>query len=159
MNKFSFFCLLLTSLGFVGCNQNQSQKSIDNQNLNEKPESVQCFRALYERDTIDLKINTLKIGKIFGNMTMKLEKYPIKEGEIVGKFRGDTLFVDYFFVEVNKDKQRFKNPLAFLKKDDLLILGNGKITTYLGASYFAKGEPIDFENVKYKFRPLDCSKK
>ena len=46
--------------------------------------------------------------------------------------------------------------MALLKKGNELILGNGKIETYLGASYFAKGQPIDFENVKYKFATVDC---
>ena len=46
--------------------------------------------------------------------------------------------------------------MAFLKRGEELILGNGKIITYLGVSSFAKGEPIDFENVKYKFNKTDC---
>jgi hypothetical protein len=45
-----------------------------------------------------------------------------------------------------------------LKSGDKLILGNGQIETYLGASYFAKGKPIDFENVKFKFTAVDCTK-
>ncbi|HAT79959.1 MAG TPA: hypothetical protein DCS17_00615, partial [Flavobacterium sp.] len=63
------------------------------------------------------------------------------------------------FTQGTNDKVVFKNPMAFLKSGNELILGNGKIETYLGASYFAKGEPIDFENVKYTFKPLDCIKK
>jgi len=159
MKKGILFCLLLTCIGFVNCNKNQSQKSIENQNLEEKPVSVQCYIALYEKDTIDLKINTLNKGKITGNMDMKLENTPIKSGKISGEFRGDTLFVDYSFTQGTNDKVVFKNPMAFLKSGNELILGNGKIETYLGASYFAKGEHIDFENVKYKFKPLDCIKK
>jgi hypothetical protein len=45
--------------------------------------------------------------------------------------------------------------MAFLKKRDELILGNGKIEVAMGASYFANGEPIDFERVKYKFTSVD----
>ena len=46
--------------------------------------------------------------------------------------------------------------LALLKKGKELILGNGKIETYLGKSYFIKGQPIDDEKVKYKFSETDC---
>jgi hypothetical protein len=46
-----------------------------------------------------------------------------------------------------------------LKRGEDLILGDGKIETYLGASYFAKGKPIDFDNVKFKFTTVDCVEK
>ena len=159
MKRSIFFYMLLTCVVFVSCNKNQSQKSIEDQTLAEKPVSVQCYTAIYETDTIDLKINTLKNGKISGSMDMKLVNMPIKVGKISGEFRGDTLFADYSFIQGTNDKVVFKNPMAFLKSGKQFILGNGKIETYLGASYFAKGEPIDFENVKYKFDPIDCVEK
>ena len=46
--------------------------------------------------------------------------------------------------------------MAFLKRGSELILGNGEIETTMGASYFVKGKPIDFDNVKYKFTVVDC---
>jgi len=159
MNKATLISLLLTCIAVTSCNKNPSQKSIDEQKLAEKPVNVQCYIAIYETDTIDLKINTLKDGKISGNMDMKLLNMPIKVGKISGKFRGDTLFADYTFIQGTNDKVIFKNPMAFLKSGNELILGNGKIITYLGASYFEKGKPIDFENIKYKFNQTDCVEK
>ena len=84
---------------------------------------------------------------------------PTKLGQIVGEFRGDTLFASYTFIQGANEKKTFKNPMAFLKNGNELILGNGKIEFSLGASYFAKGEPIDFERVKYKFTTVDCAEK
>ena len=159
MKKVTLFCMFLACIGFVSCNKNQSQKSNEDQKLAEKPVRVQCYSAIYETDTIDLQVNTLENGKISGDMVMKLINMPIKSGKISGEFRGDTLFADYSFIQGTNDKVVFKNPMAFLKSGKELILGNGKIITYLGASYFAKGEPIDFENVKYKFNPTDCVEK
>ena len=159
MKKITFFCTLFVIVGFVSCNRKQSQNSNEEQILEEKPVSVQCYISCFEKDTIDLKINTLKDGKISGNMEMKLLDMPIKTGKIAGEFRGDTLFVDYSFIQGTNEKVVFKNPMAFLKKENQLTLGNGKIVTYMGASYFAKGEKIDFENVKYKFIQTDCSEK
>jgi len=156
MKNICFSCLFLAFIGLVGCNRNQ--KNATDQVLDEKPVSVQCYVSIYEKDTVTLQINTLKSGKLTGTMDMKLLDMPIKTGKIAGEFKGDTLFADYSFVQGTNDKVVFKNPMAFLKKGNELILGNGTIVTYLGASYFKKGVPIDFENVKYKFTTVDCAK-
>lgn len=155
MKNLGLFCLLLACIGFESCNKNQKAAEAT-QAVVDKPVSVQCYKALYEKDTIDLKVNTLKNGKISGNMEMKLADMPVKLGKIAGEFRGDTLFVAYTFIQGDNDKVTFKNPMAFLKRGDQLILGNGEIETTMGASYFVKGKPIDFENVKYKFSSVDC---
>jgi hypothetical protein len=55
--------------------------------------------------------------------------------------------------------KRHLKPNGFFKNGNELILGNGKIEFSLGASYFAKGEPIDFESVKYKFTTVECLEK
>lgn len=154
MKNLGLFCLLLACIGLESCNKNQ--KNVDIQAQAEKPLSIQCYKALYEQDTIELKINTLKSGKISGNMVMKIIDMPKKVGEIAGEFRGDTLFAAYTFIQGANDKVTFKNPMAFLKRGNELILGNGKIQTTMGASYFVKGTPIDFDRVKYKFTNVDC---
>jgi len=156
MKNLSLLCLLLACIGLESCNKNP--KDVDVKALSEKPTSVQCYKALYEKDTLELKVNTLKSGKITGEMVMKVLNKAKKVGKIAGEFRGDTLFVDYSFVS-GLDKAIYKNPMALLKRGNELILGNGKIETYLGTSYFAKGHPIDFDNVKYKFTTVDCMDK
>jgi hypothetical protein len=157
MKNLGLFCLLFACIGFGSCKKNESEKVVDTEQVEaEKPVSVACYQALYEKDTIDLKINTLENGKITGNMEMIIFNMPKKQGEISGEFRGDTLFASYTFVQGGYTKKTYKNPMAFLKKDNELILGNGKIEVAMGASYFAKGEPIDFERVKYKFTSVDC---
>jgi len=153
MKNLVLFCLLLACFGFESCNKNP--KVVDVPAMDEKPTSVQCYKALYENDTLELKVNTLKSGKITGEMVMKVLNKAKKVGKIAGEFRGDTLFVDYSFVS-GLDKAIYKNPMALLKRGNELILGNGKIETYLGTSYFAKGQPIDFDDVKYKFATVDC---
>ena len=157
MKNLGLFCLFMFCIAFESCNKNQ--KIVDIQAPTEKPISTQCYTSLYENDTIKLEINTLKSGKITGNMTMRIVNMPNKVGKIAGEFRGDTLFAAYTFIQGANDKVTFKNPMAFLKRGDELILGNGKIETTMGASYFVKGEPIDFDNVKYKFNAVDCVNK
>jgi len=158
MKNLGLLCLVLACIGLESCNKNQKDvKAIPVQA--EKPISVQCYKALYEKDTIELKINTLKNGKITGNMEMKVFNRAKKLGKIAGEFHGDTLFAAYTFIlEANK-QITYKNPMAFLKRGNQLILGNGKIETTMGASYFVKGSPIDFDRVKYKFTKVDCPDK
>ena len=160
MKNLGLLFLVISCIGFQSCNKNKSQKVDEASQVQaEKPISVQCYIAIYENDTIELKINTLKNGKISGDMDMKLFNMPIKVGEIAGEFRGDTLFAAYTFIQGTNDKITYKNPMAFLKKGNELILGNGKIETSMGASYFVKGSPIDFDRVKYKFKNVDCANK
>ena len=158
--KYRSFCsLLFLSIVLQSCNQSQNQ--VDGQGgltRAEKPILVEDYKAIYQEDTIKLKINTLKSGKITGEMEMKIAYMPVKEGKIAGEFKGDTLFASYTFIQGGYEKRTFKNPMAFLRKDNQFILGNGKIQTTMGASYFVKGEPIDFEHVKYKFTKIEAGK-
>jgi len=157
MKNLGLICLMLLFVLMGSCKKNQSPNEDEaNKIQDEKPLNLQCYIAIYEEDTIELKINTLKDGKINGDMVMKIDNMPIKDGEIVGEYHGDTLISAYTFIQGANEKMTYKNPMAFLKKADTLILGNGKIENYMGASYFAKGIPIDFEHVKYKFTKVDC---
>jgi hypothetical protein len=160
MKNLALFCLLLACLGFQSCKKNEIPKDVETTKAEaENPISITCFKALYENDTIDLKINILKNKKVTGDMVMKIINMPEKIGKITGKFHGDTLFADYSFIQGTNEKVKFKNPMAFLKKGSELILGSGKIETYLGKSYFAKDTPLDFEKVKYRFTAVDCLEK
>ena len=155
MKNLKLFSLLLICFGFGSCKKNTDTKEV----LTEKPTNTECYKALYEQDTLDLKINTLKNGEINGTMEMKVFNMPNKIGEIAGKYSGDTLFVSYTFTEGTNKEITYKNPMAFLKRGNELILGNGKIENSMGASYFVKGSPIDFDRVKYKFTAVDCVNK
>lgn len=160
MKNLGIFCLLLACIGLQSCKKNEVQKELKSTEIQaEGPISVQCYKALYEQDTVDLKINTLKDGKVTGDMVMKIIDMPQKTGTISGSFKGDTLFIDYSFFQGTYEKKIFKNPMALLKRNEELILGSGKIETYLGKSYFVKDVPLDFENVKYKFKIVDCVEK
>src|SRR5690606_7693119 len=147
--------LLLVFIGFQSCKNENTNEAEAARAEAEKLVNTECYEAIYENDTLELTLNTLKDGKITGNISMKIEYAPEKIGDIKGEFRGDTLFGDYTFRQ-GENKQIFKNPMAFLKRGNELILGNGSIMTSLGVSYFEKGKPIDFDKVKYKFKSKDC---
>ncbi|MFH7014844.1 hypothetical protein [Flavobacterium sp. FlaQc-47] len=155
MKNLVISCLLLSCIGLQSCKKNEEKKEAVQTDA-EKIVSTQCYKAVYEKDTIDLKLNTLKNGKLSGNMVMKVAAATERTGEITGEFRGDTLFADYTFVEVTNKTKTFKNPMAFLKRDNQLILGNGTMQTTMGVTYLVKDKPIDFDRVKYKFSTSEC---
>lgn len=156
MKKLVLSCMILSLATLQGCKNDDKQKETEAVNTEaEKVVSTQCYKAIYENDIIDLKLNTLESGKISGNMSMIVTGAAERTGEITGEFRGDTLFANYTFTE-GTNKESFKNPMAFLKRDNQLILGNGKMQTTMGVTYLLKDEPIDFDRVKYKFDNVDC---
>lgn len=157
MKNTVLFCLLLVFIGFQSCKKANEAEA--NKIKAEKPISTQCFKAVFETDTIYLEMDSLEKGKIAGKMVMTFLNKPVKEGKINGEFRGDTLFADYVFTQGANLERVFKNPIALLKRGDTLILGNGVIQNYMGASYFAKGIPIDFKKVKFNFLSVDCEPK
>lgn len=160
MKNLVLSCLLLSCIGLQSCKNEEKQKEAEAAKAEaEKVVSVQCYKAIYEKDTIDLKLNTLKNGKLSGNMVMKVAGSPEKIGEIAGEFHGDTLFADYTFKEKTNKNTTFKNPMAFLKRENQLILGNGTMQTTMGVTYIVKDKPIDFDRVKYKFSTFECVEK
>lgn len=160
MKNLALSCLLLSFIGLQSCKNEEKQKSVDAVKADaEAVVSTACYKAIYEKDTIDLKLNTLKNGKLTGDMIMRVAPSTVRTGEVGGEFHGDTLFVDYTFKDnVNGDKT-FKNPMALLKRNNQLILGNGTMQTTMGVTYLVKDKPIDFESVKYKFDAVECAAK
>lgn len=160
MKKLVIPFLLLTLVGFQSCKKEEKQKETEAVKAEaEKIVSSECYKAIYEKDTIDLKLNTLKNGKLTGDMVMKVAPSTVRTGEVAGEFHGDTLFVDYTFKELASKDRVFKNPMALLKRDKQLILGNGTMQTTMGVTYLVKDKPIDFERVKYKFTSVECTDK
>lgn len=160
MKKIMLFGLLFAFVGLQSCKKEQKQEATDaNQAQNEVPTNANCYEATYKNDTLNLSTVTEKDGKISGRLVMNVSGEPLRDGEIMGEFKGDTLFCSYTFTLATEKSITYKNPMAFLKKDDKLIMGDGEIEMYLGASYFKKDKPIDFENVKYRFSSVDCEHK
>lgn len=153
-------CLLVICIGFQSCKNDEKQKEAEVAKAEgEKIVSTDCFKAIYEKDTIDLKLNTLKNGKLTGDMVMKVAPSTVRTGEVAGEFHGDTLFIDYTFKDSASKDKIFKNPMALLKRDKQLILGNGTMQTTMGVTYLVKDKPIDFDRVKYKFETAECAEK
>ena len=155
MKNLRIFCLFVAFIALGSC----KDKKIETPVVAEAPVNEQCYKAIYEKDTLHLKLNTVEDGKINGSLVMVVSEKATKTGKIEGKFRGDTLFTNYTFTQGENRISTYKNPLAFLKRGNELILGNWKTEQAMGANYDDAGQPIDFDNVKYKFNAVDCAQK
>lgn len=159
MKKTALYLAIIAMPFLFSCNQGnnsgQSEATVKADSLAIK----ECFVAIDGKDTADLSFKTLTDGKIAGHLTINYNEKGKNDGEIEGKFHGDTLFVDYTFKIGNENKTIYKNPLALLKKDGKLFLGVGQIQTTLGRSFFVKDKPIDFEKGRFTFAATDCKEK
>lgn len=116
----------------------------------------QCYIAGYEKDSAFLKLKMTDTVNVLGDLTINYENKPANVGTVQGKFKGDTLYVDYTYKIGENDKSSYSNPLAFLKKDGKLMMGVGQIETAYGRSYFVKDKPINFERGKFAFEEKPC---
>jgi len=158
MKKINVYYSLMALPLLISCNQNPKQKDSTSAAAKDSMISRTCYVAADGKDTAFLDIKELSSGKVEGSLVINFTKSPKNDGLVQGKFSGDTLFVDYDYTAGNNKAAKFKNPLAFLKKDKQLLLGVGAIETSLGRSYFVKGKPIDFDKGRFKFVEGDCKK-
>ncbi|MBB5438111.1 hypothetical protein HDC92_001786 [Pedobacter sp. AK017] len=151
-NQHCLYSILI--LCFVSaCTGNSREKIQDN--VSDPVIKKTCYLAIDGSDSAFLNIESLKSGKVKGDLLFTFEYMPKNYGKIVGTMKRDTVFVDYTF-KVGESTVISKNPLAFLKKEGMLILGVGVIETTLGNSYFAKDKPINFERGRFKFKIKKC---
>ena len=115
-----------------------------------------CYVATNRNDTAYLKINAFENGDIKGVLAIHYSRSPANNGQLTGRFNGDTLFADYTYT-TGTEKKLSKNPLAFLRRQDSLVLGVGEIETMAGRSYFKLGTAIDFNKGRFRFKSHSCA--
>ena len=136
--------LIPLSIAIFGCNREQPSK---------KPvveKKMACYKSISGNDTAWLSIDTARTeitGTLKVNYATKME---IFHGKFNGKMYGDTL-KGYFDFKINKGKEPFRNPLAFLKRDNKLIMGVGQFMMVMGTAHFDDKVPIDYESARFVF--------
>ena len=146
---FLISALSLASLTF-GCQQQQKPK----EKLMDEKKTV-CYQSISEKDTAWLSIDTSKKiinGVLTFYYTDKKEKY---EGQFKGEMYGDTLKGHYDF-KINKAEIWNRNPVAFLKKDNKLIMGVGQFMLIMGSAHFDNKVPIDYDKGRFVFEQANC---
>jgi hypothetical protein len=159
MKKIVLYTALLAIPIVYSCNQNTETKNAkaDAEAKMDSLATKACFVAKDEGDNADLQLRLLSNGKVKGNLVITYAEKANNDGQIEGEFKGDTLFVDYTFKAGESDPAVYKNPLAFLKQGDKMILGVGQIETSMGRSYFVKEKPIRFDQSKFIFTSVACA--
>lgn len=152
MKKLSIFAAFVCVFLVAACNQ--TGKTVDENKAPDKLIDSACYDASYETENAHMVLKNYASGKVGGTLQINYASKPANKGTIDGKFKGDTLYVDYRFT--SETKNVFTNPLAFLRKDGKLIMGVGQIETTLGRSYFVKDKPINFEVGKFTFERGKC---
>jgi len=156
MKRTVIYTLLAAMPLVYSCGQN-TEKS--NSGTAAKQDSLfknECYTAVEAKDKADLMLKIHEGKDVTGNLVINYFEKGKNDGVISGAYRGDTLFVDYTFKIGTENPTVYKNPLAFLKRGDSLILGVGQIETSMGRSYFVKGKPIRFDRSKFIFGPVEC---
>ncbi|RAJ34385.1 hypothetical protein LY11_01277 [Pedobacter cryoconitis] len=108
------------------------------------------YLAIKGADTAILKL-TVTGTQFIGQYEINYHGSFKDSGDVKGAIKGDTLIGDYHFQHYGLEKW-LRGPIALLKKDGRLILGTGTLESYLGISYFKRGEPIDYSAPKFIFQ-------
>jgi hypothetical protein len=164
MKNETYKLIFFISVFLFSCNhdtKNTAARSGDNYKLINYPEH--CFIAIYQKDSAFLKFKTMPNGKIYGRLVIKYserqsnnQEKEFDHGEIIGRFKKDTLFADYIFADGTK-RTHYRNPIALLKKGPKLVLGFGAIGYYVGKSWFINHKAINFNRSRFQFSPTECT--
>ncbi|WP_264550989.1 hypothetical protein [Flavobacterium sp. N2038] len=108
------------------------------------------YRAVHQSDTaiLDIKIND---KRFYGRYEILYHKTGKDSGDVRGDIKGDTLRGDYHFISNGGSWKRI--PLALLKKEDKLTLGNGVMGTYMNLPCFISGT-LNYKDPKFVFEKI-----
>jgi hypothetical protein len=144
---FSFIALIVASC--------RNEPSIEEQ-MDQK--TTACYIAVAGTDTAWLKLDTSKyepIGILEFNYATEKKRYL---GQFKGTKHGDTIR-GHFDFKVNKVDKWYRNPIAFLKNDNKLMMGVGEFVTIWGSPQFDPNVPIDYDKGKFAFEEGECGGK
>jgi hypothetical protein len=113
-----------------------------------------CYMAIDGKDTARMVLKSFDRG-VKGKLLISYHNKDKDEGDFKGYYKGDTLLVDYGF-RVGSKTTWYKNPLAFLKQNDQLLMGIGDMQNRWGRTYFVRGRPIDFRKGRFIFLKSKC---
>lgn len=120
------------------CNSKEKQK--------EKQIIYQAINAKNDTAILSLTINK---NRFYGQYEIKYGKSTKDSGSVKGNIIGDTLRGDFNYISYGGGVKI--TPIALLKKDDRLFLGNGVISTFLGIPCFVPEVPINYTDAEFVF--------
>jgi hypothetical protein len=114
-----------------------------------KDEVKTLYTAINKNDTATLKIK-LTDKEFYGQLEINYRGSFKDSGGVSGVIKGNTLKGTYRFQHYGIEKWH-SIPIALLKKDNRLIMGEGLMEIYMGMYYFKKNTPINYQQPKFIF--------
>lgn len=110
------------------------------------------YNAVNKIDTASLNIK-LTDKEFYGQLEINYRGLYKDSGDVSGIVQGDTLKGTFRFQHYGIENWHTR-PIALLKKDNKLIMGEGAMEIYMGMYYFKKNRPIDYQRPKFVFQKL-----
>ncbi|QNK61643.1 hypothetical protein H7F33_13890 [Pedobacter sp. PAMC26386] len=130
-----------TVAAVIGCSNNKAPN-----------ETKMPYKAIYKNDTANLNI-VLKDREFYGQLEINYNGLYKDSGDVSGIIKGDTLRGTFYFQHYGiETKQRI--PIALLKKDNKLIMGEGTMEIFMNITFFKKTVPIDYQKSKFVFKKI-----
>ncbi|OIV40971.1 hypothetical protein [Flavobacterium johnsoniae] len=140
MNIKSLFFLALVLMVILSCNSKE-----------EKKEYKQIlYRAVNNKDTATLDLN-ISDKRFYGRYEISYYKIGKDSGDVRGDIKENTLTGDFHYISNGGSWKRI--PLALLKKENKMILGNGVVGTYMNLPCFIQGT-LNYNDPKFVFEEV-----
>jgi len=140
MNLKSLFFLVLILSIIISCNSKE-----DKSNYNQV-----VYQAITDKDTAVLTVN-INDKRFYGSYEISYYKIGKDSGDVRGDIKGDTMRGDFHYISNGGSWKRV--PLALLKKENKLFLGNGVIGTYFNLPCFIDGT-LSYKDPKFVFEEV-----
>ncbi|MDW8848752.1 hypothetical protein SD960_01510 [Flavobacterium sp. MMLR14_040] len=108
------------------------------------------YRAVSGSDTATLDIS-ISDKRFYGRYEISYYKTGKDSGDVRGDIKGNTLTGDFHYISNGGSWKRV--PLALLKKENKLVLGNGVIGTFMNLPCFIQGT-LSFNEPKFVFEEV-----
>ena len=108
------------------------------------------YRAVTNNDTAILVLN-ISDKRFFGRYEILYNRIGKDSGDVRGDIKGDTFRGDFHFISNGGSWKRV--PLAFLRKENKLILGSGVVGTYMNLPCFLPGT-LNYKDPKFTFEEV-----
>lgn len=139
------FKLLFPALIMITCGCRNGQKT-------DETEVKTLYNAVNKTDTAMFNIKLID-KTFYGQLEINYRGLYKDSGDVTGIVKGDTLKGTFRFQHYGV-KIWHSIPIALLKKDNKLIMGEGAMEIYMGMYYFKKNKPIDYQTPKFVFQKL-----
>ncbi|MEL1254638.1 hypothetical protein AAEO57_12680 [Flavobacterium sp. DGU38] len=108
------------------------------------------YRAVNNKDTATLAIK-ISDKRFYGRYERSYYRNGKDSGDVRGDIKGDTLRGDFHYITSGGSWKRV--PIALLKKENKLFLGNGVIGTYMNLPCFLPGT-LDYKDSEFVFKQV-----